>query len=107
MIIALARRFSLLVARMISFRSVAKVIIAMCLVAGPYQLSWGASLPAGFADAEVAGPSDGDWIAPVGITFDAIGRTFIWERAGRVWFKDPQDTAFSLLIDISDEVGNW
>ncbi len=32
---------------------------------------------------------------------------FVWERDGRVWFKDPNDASFTLLIDISEEVGAW
>ena len=29
---------------------------------------------------------------------------YVWERQGRVWFKDPGDATFTLLLDISQEV---
>jgi hypothetical protein len=32
---------------------------------------------------------------------------WVWERGGRVWIKDPSDSGFSLLLDITEEVGNW
>ncbi len=32
---------------------------------------------------------------------------YVWERSGKVWFKDPGDTSFTLLLDISEEVGDW
>src|SRR5262245_22512429 len=61
-----------------------------------------ATLPPGFAETDVPGPG-GEWNGPVGITFDSTGRMFVWERDGRVWFKDPSDSSFSLLLDISEE----
>jgi hypothetical protein len=32
---------------------------------------------------------------------------YVWERTGKVWFKDPGDSSHSLLLDISEEVGAW
>ena len=43
----------------------------------------------------------------MGITFDVAERMFVWERDGRLWFKDPNDASFTLLLDISEEVGAW
>src|SRR2546423_9775150 len=66
-----------------------------------------ASVPPGFTETIIAGPSSGNWNEAVGITFDSIGRMVVWERTGRVWFKDPGDASFTLLLDISEEVGDW
>ena len=41
------------------------------------------------------------------MTFTATGRMFVWERAGRVWFRDPGETNFTQLLNISEEVANW
>src|SRR5687767_3626905 len=66
-----------------------------------------ASLPSGFAETVVAGPEGGNWDLPVGITFDSTGRSFVWEREGRIWFQDYGSTTWTLLLNISDEVGAW
>lgn len=66
-----------------------------------------ASVPAGFTETLVPGPSGGNWNEAVGVAFDSGGRMFVWERAGRVWFKDPADANFTQLLDISEEVANW
>ena len=82
-------------------------IVACCLVwMGRYELS-AADVPPGFTETVIPGPFAGDWSSAVGVTFDATGRMFVWEREGRVWFKDPSDSSFSLLLDISEEVGAW
>ena len=59
--------------------------------------------PPGFADQVYVSGFD----QAVGITFDANGRMYVWEKKGIVWIvengvKDPTP-----LIDISEEVGNW
>ncbi|HEX7862769.1 MAG TPA: LamG-like jellyroll fold domain-containing protein [Verrucomicrobiae bacterium] len=66
-----------------------------------------ATLPPGFAETVVSGPSGGNWNLPVGITFDSTGRSFVWEREGRIWFQDYGTTTWTLLLDINDEVGAW
>src|SRR5688572_13244404 len=38
-------------------------------------------LPAGFVEDSITGP----WSQPVGITFAANGRMFVWEKAGKLW----------------------
>ncbi len=43
----------------------------------------------------------------VGIAFDANGRVFIWRKSGRVHIFDPATNQTTLLLDISDEVGDW
>ena len=66
-----------------------------------------ASVPAGFTESVVSGPTAGSWNEALGLTFESTGRMWVWERGGRVWIKDPSDSGFSLLLDISEEVGNW
>lgn len=43
----------------------------------------------------------------IGITFDANGRMFVWEKAGRIWIVEDGKKSSSPFLDISDEVGNW
>src|SRR5690606_9018729 len=49
----------------------------------------------------------GGWAEPVGATWDANGRMYVWEKGGRVWIVDGGTRLPSPLIDISQEVGNW
>ncbi len=56
-----------------------------------------------FSDALVMG----GWNAPVGATFDANGRMYVWEKAGRVWIVENGVKLNPPLIDISQEVGDW
>ena len=62
-----------------------------------------ATVPPGFTESVISGP----WPDAVGITFENNGRMYVWERTGRLWFKDPSDHSPSLLLDISEEVGAW
>ena len=62
-----------------------------------------ATVPPGFTQTVISGP----WPDAVGITFENNGRMYVWERTGRLWFKDPSDNSPSLLLDISEEVGAW
>src|SRR6267143_482575 len=78
-------------------------MVAGCLfVVGRSELS-AATVPPGFTETAVAGP----WSDAVGTAFENNGRMYVWERTGKVWFKDPGDASFSLLLDISEEVGTW
>ncbi len=65
-----------------------------------------ATLPAGFSEAVINGPPGG-WNQPVGMLFQANGRMYVWEKGGRVSFREYGGNTWTLLIDISDEVGNW
>lgn len=60
-------------------------------------------LPTGFVDELVSS----GWSQAVGLTFDAWGRAFVWERAGRVRLVVNGVTQPVPLLDISEEVGNW
>ncbi len=82
--------------------------ILFCFAVGQIDMSVeAATLPPGFAETIVPGPVDGEWSEAVGLTFDNTGRMFVWERTGRVWFRDPNDVSFTLLLNLSEEVGAW
>ena len=66
-----------------------------------------ATLPAGFAETAIAGPTGGNWNEAVGILFEDNGRMYVWERGGRVWFREYGGSTWTLLLDISEEVGGW
>lgn len=61
------------------------------------------TVPAGFADALVMG----GWTSPQGMVWDANGRMYVWEKAGRVWVVENGVKLPNPLIDISQEVGDW
>lgn len=61
------------------------------------------TVPAGFSDALVIGA----WNAPVGATWDANGRMYVWEKRGMVWIVENGVRLPAPLIDLSAEVGNW
>jgi len=61
------------------------------------------TLPSGFVEDSITGP----WTQPVGITFAANGRMFVWEKAGKLWEVTGSGKASTPLLDISEEVGNW
>ena len=82
------------------------LLVCLVMIEGLGELS-ASTLPAGFTETVIPGPSGGSWNGAAGVTFDASGRMFVWERTGRIWFKDSGDASFSLLLDISAEVGNW
>lgn len=56
-----------------------------------------------FSDALVLG----GWNEPVGATFDANGRVYLWEKGGKVWIVENGVRLPAPLLDISEEVGNW
>ena len=66
---------------------------------------WAATVPAGFSETTIPGPNAGQWNGAVGVTFESNGRIYVWEGGGRVYFKDPADSSFTLLLNISDEMG--
>ena len=62
-----------------------------------------ATVPPGFTETVIPGP----WSNAVGTAFENTGRIYVWEGTGQVWFKDPVDPNYTLLLDIHDEVGFW
>jgi len=45
---------------------------------------------------------------PVGLTFDAKGNIYVWEKAGRIFIITAEGERLAEpLIDISEEVGDW
>jgi glucose/arabinose dehydrogenase len=65
---------------------------------------YGQSFPSGFSQSTVAG---GTFSNPVGVTWDANGRQYVWEKGGKVWIISNGVRLPDPLIDISEEVGNW
>lgn len=61
------------------------------------------SLQANFSDALVKG----GWTEPVGATWDANGRLYVWEKRGMVWIVENGVRLPNPLLNISEEVGNW
>ncbi|MFZ1685835.1 MAG: PQQ-dependent sugar dehydrogenase, partial [Flavobacteriales bacterium] len=76
----------------------AAAIIALCAPNARAQV-----VPSGFNDALVMNGFN----APVGFTFDANGRMYVWEKAGRVWIVQNGVKLIPALLDISEEVGDW
>ncbi|PTM11939.1 MAG: hypothetical protein DA408_12455 [Bacteroidetes bacterium] len=63
-----------------------------------------AQLPPDFYDTKIL---DG-FELPLGITFDANGRGYIWEKAGQVYLLDTTGQLLpEPLIDLSEEVASW
>ncbi|MBK8497998.1 MAG: PQQ-dependent sugar dehydrogenase [Flavobacteriales bacterium] len=79
-----------------------------CGVAGlgcvaPYFAATAQTLPMNFNDALVMG----GWSSPVGCTWDANGRMYVWEKRGRVWIVENGIKLATPLLNIEQEVGNW
>ncbi|MEM7309922.1 MAG: PQQ-dependent sugar dehydrogenase [Planctomycetota bacterium] len=60
-------------------------------------------LPPDFAETFVGT----DWIQPVGIAFDSVGRGYVWEKSGSVWLLEDGVKSAEPLIDLTEEVGDW
>ncbi len=67
-----------------------------------------ATFPAGFSESEILRPDGAaTWNEAVGMTFQANGRLWVWERGGRVWIVDDGNPVTTPVIDLSPEVGAW
>lgn len=76
-------------------------LLVLCsLVQSPVSAQ---SLPPNFSDVLVMG----GWVEPVGATWDANGRLYVWEKRGLVWIVENGARLPNPLLNISDEVGNW
>ena len=82
-------------------------ILVACLLCVIGREVRAATLPAGFSEATVNGPAGGGWNEPVGMRFEDNGRMYVWEKGGRVWFQEYGASTWTLLIDLSEEVGDW
>lgn len=60
-----------------------------------------AQLPHGFIDQV----HSSNWQAPTGLTFDAAGKMYVWEKDGKVYVI--QNNEKTLFIDISEEVATY
>lgn len=76
---------------------------ALSVVLAPDPSSAARPWPPGLIEVPVAG----GWNQPVGLTFDAGGRMFVWERGGKVWIVENDVKQTAPLIDLTEEVGNW
>lgn len=87
-------------------RNCCRAIYTLMLLLGVLSgsnLLFGATLPAGFTSESIGGT----WTDAIGLTFDANGRMFVWEKAGKIWVVENGVRLSTPLLDISDEVGNW
>ena len=82
-------------------------MLALILLAPIFHPARASTLPAGFSEATINGPAGASWNESVGLKFEDNGRMYVWERGGRVWFQEYGGTSWSLLIDLSEEVGGW
>lgn len=85
------------------FRHYIALVAFFFSLMGPSGRVTGQTVPSGFNDALVMAGFD----APVGFTFDANGRMYVWEKGGKVWIVENGARLPSPLVDISAEVGNW
>ncbi|HNP35347.1 MAG TPA: DNRLRE domain-containing protein [Woeseiaceae bacterium] len=60
-----------------------------------------------FIESDIIRPDGAAWQEAVGVTFQDSGRTWVWERVGRVWIVDSDNPVMTPFLDISDEVGAW
>ena len=79
-------------------------VAAFVLGGAGLNIADAATVPSGFSETIIPGPSAGNWTKPVGATFDATGRMFVWEIGGDVWVKGTAATNFTRLLSLSEEV---
>ncbi len=89
------------------FRSTTRYLFVILLTGLLFDAPSKASaqtLPANFQDQLVSS----GWTEVEGFTFDANGRRYVWEKAGKVWIVDTNGIKLlTPLLDISEEVGGW
>lgn len=84
------------------FQARRTIIIATFLLG--FSTSEAQTFPPNFSQSTLAG---GTYNQPVGVTWDANGRQYVWEKGGKVWIIQNGVRLAQPLIDISEEVGNW
>jgi glucose/arabinose dehydrogenase len=111
---SISGRFSLSLARRApESRTGFSLRTSLSRVAAIAVVSLGLAIPSlahhaeGFIDSDLDRPDGGPWQEAVGITFDGSGRTWVWERGGRVWIIDDDNPVTTPFLDISHEVGAW
>jgi glucose/arabinose dehydrogenase/PKD repeat protein len=73
------------------------------LLAGRARME-ASTLPPYFTEESIGGT----WEEACGLTFDAFGRMYVWERTGRVWIVEANGNRLPTpLIDLHEEVGGW
>ena len=83
--------------------TLAAMILMVCMWSTGMSGAQAQTVPTGFNNALVMA----GWNEPVGFTFDANGRWYVWERGGRVWIVENGVRLAQPLIDLSAEVGGW
>lgn len=78
--------------------------MVLCSVVFLVPGSQGQTFEPNFSQATLPG---GTFNQPVGVTWDANGRQYVWEKGGKVWIIENGVRLAQPLIDISEEVGNW
>jgi PKD repeat protein/regulation of enolase protein 1 (concanavalin A-like superfamily) len=80
------------------------VLLILSLLSWACVGTFGSTLPPYFVEE----PIGGEWNEACGLTFDSVGRMFVWERGGRVWLVETNGLRLPQpLIDVSEEVGAW
>lgn len=87
-------------------RSHVTLLVALTTICTQFRVENGSAqtFEPGFAQSTVAG---GTFTQPVGVTWDANGRQYVWEKGGKVWIISNGVRLAQPLIDISEEIGNW
>ncbi len=80
-----------------------QALFMLALIGSAAQLAQAQTLPANFNDALVMG----GWSSPVGATWDANDRMYVWEKRGRAWIVENGVRLATPLVNIEQEVGNW
>src|SRR5665213_141333 len=94
----------------VGWKSVIANHLPACLLSLVFLLAllWSAlaqssTLPPGFVETPVGGV----WTNVVGLTFDANGRMYVWEKGGCVWIVDNGVRQTRPLINLGAEAGAW
>jgi glucose/arabinose dehydrogenase len=79
------------------------LLYGLLIVSFVFTYSTNQAQPSGFIDETISS----DWNAPTGLTFDANGRMYVWEKSGKVFIVDNGIKQPNPIIDISEEVLNY
>ncbi|QHT69502.1 PKD domain-containing protein [Rhodocytophaga rosea] len=85
----------------LSIKSVCSLLIVSTLLLIGFE-NVAQTPPVGFSSATISN----DWDEAVGLIFSKDGKyMFVWEKGGKVWVV--RNGTKKLIVDISEEVGNW
>lgn len=87
-----------------------RLLYSLILIVSFVTIGKAQTLPTGFSATAIAS----GWVAPTGAVFTNDGqKLFVWEKGGKVWVckRNPSTGAYekqtTVVLDISQEVGNW